>query len=398
MRLTACLILILAGVAACMGCNGEREFERAELLHAAEALTEPQSAAIDRVLVDLFGTPDEPRLPSTAGLDTLLSLDLLRQCSGEVISHEPGVTQGLYGRHCARCHGVTGDGRGPTALYQAPYPRDFRPGVFKWKSTYRDAQPTLADLRRTLDHGVAGAAMPSFRLLAEREREALAQYVAYLSIRGELERELVWFAAEQLEENELVRPSDAELPLTTIVSAWRGAEDRLVDAAAPIDLRDASVIRAGRELYHTERAGCVKCHGEGGQGLRLPVSVADVDYDVWNAEVRARQRDAARSGSSRLIAAARQAFPARPAWGKPLAEPLRGGDAPTDLFRRLHQGIAGTPMPGLGPTRPGGDRSLGDEELWTLVAYARSLSPDDESGGALADASAEDVAMTEVKR
>ena len=52
-------------------------------------------------------------------------------------------------------------------------------------------KPTDDDLRRVLLNGVAGTAMPSFKLLNEGEIEALIDYVKYLAIRGEVERRLI---------------------------------------------------------------------------------------------------------------------------------------------------------------------------------------------------------------
>ena len=40
----------------------------------------------------------------------------------------------LYTRYCLSCHGARGDGRGESAEWLAVKPRDFRQGVFKWRS------------------------------------------------------------------------------------------------------------------------------------------------------------------------------------------------------------------------------------------------------------------------
>ena len=64
---------------------------------------------------------------------------------------------------------MSSHGRGPTAAFLNPYPRDFRMGTFKFKSTPIGMKPTDDDLRRILLNGVAGTAMPSFKLLNEGE-------------------------------------------------------------------------------------------------------------------------------------------------------------------------------------------------------------------------------------
>ena len=98
----------------------------------------------------------------------------------------------MYRRHCAHCHGISGDGAGPTASFLNPYPRDYRRGIFKFKSTPRTEPPTKEDLKRILHEGIAGTAMPSFKYLPNDELEALASYVRYLSVRGQVERLLVF--------------------------------------------------------------------------------------------------------------------------------------------------------------------------------------------------------------
>ena len=52
---------------------------------------------------------------------------------GRWYTHEQ-VSRGkpLFAQHCAACHGISGDGAGPTAALLDPYPRDFRNGVFKY--------------------------------------------------------------------------------------------------------------------------------------------------------------------------------------------------------------------------------------------------------------------------
>ena len=110
--------------------------------------------------------------------------------AGPVWSDQAGGKHGLYRRHCAHCHGISGDGHGPTAAILNPYPRDYRPGVFKFKSTYTAAEPTDDDLHRCLHDGVPGTAMPSFALLPPDEVDALVEYVKYLSMRGQMETAL----------------------------------------------------------------------------------------------------------------------------------------------------------------------------------------------------------------
>ncbi|TWT99736.1 Cytochrome c [Botrimarina colliarenosi] len=371
------LAALLCAAAGATGC-GERadSFQPNGLLRATGGLTDEQSSSIDAALAELFGSPDEPRLPpELPRMAELCDLAALQQAAGPVASHEVGVTQGLYRRHCARCHGVTGDGRGPTARYQSPYPRDFRRGVFKWKSTYRDAPPTVADLDRVLEHGVPGTAMPSFRLLSEEEREILQQYVIYLAIRGQTERALVSLVADELPAGEPLR-LEGDLrdevmseSLAPIVAAWVDAESDVVSPPDSSEVDDRLIAR-GRDLYHSEKAGCFKCHGAAGQGGAVAGKDYEIDYDRWTRErVVARPSDAV----AHLV---RQDLPIRPSRPRQLigATP-HGGDATADLYRRVHQGIAGTTMPAVGGAYPGQPGSLTDEEVQSVVVYLQSINP-----------------------
>lgn len=46
----------------------------------------------------------------------------------------------------------------------------------------------------------------------------------------------------------------------------------------------------------------------------------------------------------------------------------RGGDGPDDLYRRIAHGIPGTQMPGY-------KNVLGDDDVWDVVNFLRSLRP-----------------------
>lgn len=360
-----CWLVATIGICLSVGCDREIRFRADALLHAKSGLTAEQSESIDSALAELFGTPDVPRLPdSLPRLAELIDLESLEHAAGPVISHTPGVTQGLYRRHCARCHGITGDGRGPTAIYQAPYPRDFRRGVFKWKSTYRDTPPTPDDLLGTIEHGVAGTAMPSFRLIDPQERQALRDYVVYLAVRGQAERELVAYLADEAPVGEPLDLGSEEIAelLGPIVDAWADAPQRIVAATAT-----EGDIALGRELYHSERAGCYKCHGREGQGGAVEGKDYQVDHDLWT-------RDRLPSDDPRIVAVLKNDLAPRPSMPRRLIrETPHGGTSEADLFRRIHQGVAGSPMPAVGGDEPNSTGALNDEEIAAVVAYTQTL-------------------------
>ncbi|MCA9103127.1 MAG: cytochrome c, partial [Planctomycetales bacterium] len=162
----------------------ETEEGRAQLQSLVDAMT----AA--------FGTPDEPYAFPGSGFD----VEKLRLAAGPVRSIESGERGGLFRRHCVHCHGISGDGAGPTAAFLNPYPRDYRRGQFKVTSTAAGYGPTRADLVRVLEHGIPGTAMPSFALLPPDEVDALVEYVKYLSMRGQVESILYDLVVEGEEE------------------------------------------------------------------------------------------------------------------------------------------------------------------------------------------------------
>ena len=97
-----------------------------------------------------FGTPADPLLK--VGDDPTYAGDM----QTDAATLAAGST--LYRRHCLHCHGVTGDGRGPTAPWVNPPPRDYRRGMFKFTSVVSTpaSKPTREDL-------VGHAARPAYR-------------------------------------------------------------------------------------------------------------------------------------------------------------------------------------------------------------------------------------------
>ena len=93
---------------------------------AEMALTPVQQRQVATILQAMFGTPDEPICLPETGLDPAK----LRLAAGPVRSDIVGRKNGLYREHCVHCHGVTGDGLGPTAAFLNPYPRKTPPGFY----------------------------------------------------------------------------------------------------------------------------------------------------------------------------------------------------------------------------------------------------------------------------
>lgn len=318
-----------------------------------------------------FGTPDEPYLFKEVqwNPDEKKGLDLrkIQLAAGPFGGSADGKQRGLFRQHCAHCHGVSGDGAGPTAAFLNPFPRDYRQGLFKFKSTERNSKPTTEDLKRILHQGIPGTAMPSFILLSNDEIEALVEYVKYLSVRGQTEINMAIDLFSNDEEIEPKKEAIIEGYLQSVIDAWASAEQEVVNppqrsgSQTPQDLRES--IAKGRELFFKKEAQCTKCHG--------PTALGDGNdggpekdqlFDDWNKDKKAEEL----------------AY-----WLLPAKQPLRprnlrlgiyrGGLRPLDIFRRIHQGIPGTPMPAAGRDEKNPTGPLTPEEIWNLVDYVRSL-------------------------
>ena len=407
--------LFCIALVAC-GCRSEIPVAFEENLVHAKKWEMQSGASLDQVVTDtswaleeLFGTPDEPKLPevitSDENLKTLISLENLQASSG----HESSEGRGLYRAYCARCHGITGNGRGETAALVEPYPRDYRPGIFKFKSTTRGAMPLKSDLARVIKHGIPGSSMvPDYQLpsgkvgpLDDDVINKLVDYVIYLTIRGQVERAMYDDAAMELDleaGDRIIDPSlattnkkkfdeDWEL-ITDLVadtaSAWLDAEDEVVEVEVPDDMPIPSShdeltqmlagdqgeqltksIERGRELFVGTVASCSKCHGATGRG-----DGQEADYDEWTKDwtIRAGLKPDDLKSLTPLIA--RGALPPRTIKPRNFEEGVfRGGESPEDLYRRLKQGIAGTPMPAVTLV----EGQLEEQDVWHLINFVRSL-------------------------
>jgi mono/diheme cytochrome c family protein len=378
----------------------------------AKQIAPENQQAIANIMDAMFGTPNEPYAMPETGLNQRM----LKMAAGPVWSDEAGGKHGLYRRHCVHCHGISGDGHGPTAAILNPYPRDYRPGIFKFKGTYSAAEPTTDDLKRVVHDGVPGTAMPSFAILPPDEQEALVEYVKYLSIRGMTEKALVDYVGENLNPGDKFDPAtNAELRtliveqlLKPVVESWQGANEQIMAPEAAVaealekrtPAQLAESVNKGRDLFFGPKANCVKCHG--------PTALGDGqqdDYDDWSkatlefikgADAKAEEikslkkelsdakGDDVQKVKDQILAATKEyserqeviasLLPPRHAIPRNLREGVyRGGRRPLDLFWRIAAGIRGMPMPGIGPAAPGAQGTLSQQEIWQIVDYVQSL-------------------------
>ena len=342
--------------------------------------------AVQVALVDNFGTPND-----LVGWQ-IFPIDYGEAKPGPEGAHDAAagwkLVQGrnLYMVHCMHCHGVSGDGNGPTAKFLNPRPRDYRNGIFKFTSTQAGLKPSRSDLKAVLDQGVAGTSMPSFVLLPPDHMEAIIEYVRWLSTRGEFELKL---------DGDMVAKGAVSTEIDRRVAdgrkAKQGGETRakiledlataikeelgenisnnatdLADAWAKADNVDSMVtpkthrppptpesLERGRKLYLSKTAKCVDCHGLTGRGDGSQTE----DF-----------MDVPKSAPLRKF----ELVGLHDEWGQPIQPRnltrgvYRGGRRPLDIYRRIYSGIKGTPMPAF-------STALKEEEVWDLVNYVLSI-------------------------
>lgn len=402
-------------------------------LHALEISEDYnlKQASVDteQLLTEWFGTLDEPKLPPLFEKDypDLLSLEKLKIAAGPPSAGaEPGAT-GIYRQLCASCHGETGQGRGPVAASQNPYPREFRHGLYKFKSSSRNDKPLKEDIKRLLIEGLADSQMPKFAQLSSEQLDALVDYVIFLSIRGELERKMYFAAAFDLDEPETSRLVNLSLrdatseedkatyeeQITWMEDLLMEVADKWVEAADGVEEFDEpdfplfgqetdenreeleASIAKGRELYIGQIAACSKCHGETGlgDGPQAP------DYDDWTKDWTTKIGISPTDLETLLPLMARgglkpQALKAR----NLVSGAFRGGSEPLDIYRRIRYGIPGATMPAAAIAR-GGNDGLTNDDIWHLVNYVLSIAEkpeqtEGESAPATPSASAEAAATT----
>jgi mono/diheme cytochrome c family protein len=283
-------------------------------------------------LLEMFGTPAHPKV---SGLDPAAVKAAEDSLTGDEIIKvlqldEATLAEGsrLYRQQCLHCHGLEGNGRGPTGYWVNPPPRDYRQGIFKFTSSSQDQnlrKPRREDLRHILRTGIEGTSMPSFGLLPPDQIEKLISYVTHLSLRGETEYATM---VDQLKDPNkkpvIVLRSDLQNPtvrqalednLALAASRWVAAQKP--DAAIqPVpypygDTDDALLESAARgaKLF-LGPGGCIQCHQNYGRESNL-------SYDSWGTIVR----------------------------GRNLYDGVyRGGRRPLDLYYRIYGGINGAGM------------------------------------------------------
>jgi mono/diheme cytochrome c family protein len=251
-------------------------------------------------------------LPSLAWI-AAAALAVLAQNSAAALDASLVPGKSVYDKHCAACHNGNGDGNGPASVWLFPKPRNFNSGLFKIQSTPAGSLPTDDDLFQTITRGMPGSSMPSFTYLSEAQRRDVVQYTKWLAADVDA-------AGKRLNKFDEAK-AKGELKPPVVVPPEPGVT--------------VEALTKGKELF--TKLACNACHGETGAG----------------------------DGPS--------APTLKDSWGLPLLPrdftigSFRGGSTGPDLYLRIHNGMAGTPMLGFGADL------MTPEDRWALVLYVQSL-------------------------
>jgi len=329
-----------------------------KIRNPVKQLTREDREELENVLKKVFGTPREPMVNDLVVFGPKPSEEVEKEFKALKLD-DAILNRGsrMYRQQCLHCHGLTGDGRGQTAKWVNPHPRDYRAGLFKFQSVDQVIDPLNSvlpprrqDLLRIIYNGVEGTSMPAFNLLPEEQREALASYVMHLSMRGEAELSVL--KVMPLDDNNLL--TTEKMPgnsiegfllgnngyLRKIVGKWMQPQKQAIVPVPPPALdKDqlAASVERGRKMFtgvgkDGQTANCVSCHTDYGRQ-------ASYKFDDWGTLVAARNLP---SGN------------------------FRGGRRPVDLFYRIHSGINGSGMTSFGG-------QLTNEQIWDLVRFVEAL-------------------------
>jgi mono/diheme cytochrome c family protein len=240
-----------------------------------------------------------------------------------------------------------------------------------------------------LDQGVPGTAMPSFALLRPEDLDVLVDYLIYLSVRGEVERQMVTAAIDELDYGETAPEDDLRLDhasdtegsqvvdeiLSEVATSWSEASEHVVSVPTWTPLGGQALqdsVQRGNDIFHGQIANCVGCHGPAGNG-----NAVTLDFDDWTKEFSTRigltpsDREAMRPFRKAGALAPRAVKPRNLQDGV-----FRGGGDPETLYGRIAQGIAGTPMPAVEVVAEENGKGLTQDQMWDLVRYIQSLAND----------------------
>ena len=151
----------------------------------------------------------------------------------------------IFMHMCVFCHGEDGNGGGNATEYLYPWPRDFRKGIFKFRTTPTGTLPRDEDLYRTIVEGVPGTSMPAWKdALTPEDTWALINHIKNFAPRFKKEAQ----------------------------------GEKIVPKTHPES--SAELIAHGKKVYGEMK--CNRCHGD---SLKGDGELADSLMDAWKHAV-----------------------------------------------------------------------------------------------------------------
>ncbi|PIQ99788.1 MAG: nitrite oxidoreductase, gamma subunit (modular protein) [Nitrospinae bacterium CG11_big_fil_rev_8_21_14_0_20_45_15] len=151
----------------------------------------------------------------------------------------------VYKHMCIYCHGADGNGGGKAVDYLYPWPRDFRTGIYKRRSTPSGSLPLDSDIYNTIAEGISGTGMPAWKdSLTSEEIWGVVQYIKGFSDR------------------------------------FLNDKPALAVQVDPIPQATPESIALGEKIYRETQ--CSKCHGS---DLKGRGELAYDLFDIWDHKV-----------------------------------------------------------------------------------------------------------------
>ena len=176
------------------------------------------------------------------------------------------------------CHGVTGDGRGPTGPWVNPHPPTIARGCSSSSPPMQMAASRAARTFAAFSNAVSKArpCRPSVSW-KKKEKEQLISYVIHLSLRGQVEMSIM----RNLLKKEALEGSIAESVkdfTETFLKQWFASSQKVIEPSS-FPYKDGNEqqlqasVRRGYELFTDPKGAgsCIACHVDFGRQARVPL-------------------------------------------------------------------------------------------------------------------------------
>ncbi|HTS51744.1 MAG TPA: cytochrome c, partial [Burkholderiales bacterium] len=237
----------------------------------------------------------------------------------------------LYAAHCAACHGMDGDGKGPQAAQLSPAPANFR-------DVKRQSGRSVFGLFNTISLGVDGTPMAAFSDLSAEDRWKLAFYVSRFTA-SDAQRARGAEAWKRGEGRALFSALPALVTMTPAEAHQQGADAESILAylrAEPTQLEPSAGSPIAFSLATLERSLAAYRAGNAQEAYRLAVTAYLEGFELIEASLDNRDREL-RTRTEAAMMGYRDAIKA----GRSVAEVEAGYDAAAKLLEESQRRLAG---------------------------------------------------------